>query len=206
MGDALAFMRWELSSLVESFPVGLHLVGDNAYSNSNTLLTPFTRPQTASQSNATRLYRDSFNFHLSQLRIRVEMAFGLLVNKWRVFKAPLRVGVKSIKKVVHVACMLHNFCITERLCESHNKDVDDDADMAATLESKPVPDITDLTVGANDASAYRAMYASTQVYPEPTSESELLRNGYVDKLRQMKRLRPAYNIRRAERERTSELL
>ncbi|KAF4150744.1 hypothetical protein GN958_ATG00065 [Phytophthora infestans] len=136
----------------------------------------------------------------------MEMAFGLLVNKWRVFKAPPRVGVKSIKKVVHVACMLHNFCITESLWESHNEDVDDDAEMAATLASKPVPDIIDLTVEANDASAYRRMYASTQVYPEPTSESELLRNAYVDKLRQMKRLRPTYNIRRAERERSSELL
>ncbi|OWZ06817.1 hypothetical protein PHMEG_00020882 [Phytophthora megakarya] len=78
MGDALAFTRWELSSIVESFPVGLYLVGANAYSNGNALLTPFTRPQTASHSKTSILYRDSFNFHLIQLRIRVEMAFWLL--------------------------------------------------------------------------------------------------------------------------------
>jgi hypothetical protein len=29
-----------------------------------------------------------FNFHLSQLRIKIEQLFGLLVNKWRVFKKP----------------------------------------------------------------------------------------------------------------------
>jgi hypothetical protein len=44
MGDALAFLRWKLSRVAESFPVGLFLAGDNAYSNSNKLLTPFTRP------------------------------------------------------------------------------------------------------------------------------------------------------------------
>ncbi|OWZ11292.1 hypothetical protein PHMEG_00015709, partial [Phytophthora megakarya] len=53
MGDALAFTQWGLSSVVESFPVGLYLVGDNAYLNGNALLTPFTRPQTASHSTTT---------------------------------------------------------------------------------------------------------------------------------------------------------
>ncbi|OWZ09278.1 hypothetical protein PHMEG_00018044, partial [Phytophthora megakarya] len=149
MGDALAFTRWELSSVVESFLVGLYLVGDNAYSNGNTLLTPFTRPQRQVIKN------NSFNFHLNQLRIRVEMVFGLLVNKWRIFKAPLRVGVKSVKNVVHVACILHKFCIDERLKESLCEDVDDDENMAATLASEPVPDSTDLTIGVNDTSTYR---------------------------------------------------
>ncbi|KAE9161337.1 hypothetical protein PF002_g32397, partial [Phytophthora fragariae] len=36
-----------------------------------------------------RTDRDNYNFHVSQLRIRIEMAFGLLVNKWRIFKQPL---------------------------------------------------------------------------------------------------------------------
>ncbi|GMF59728.1 unnamed protein product [Phytophthora fragariaefolia] len=94
----------------------------------------------------------------------------------------IRVGVKSIRKVVHVAWILHNFCINERLVEEHGGDIDDDEDMTATLAVKPVPDSSDLTVGASDTSVYRTMYASTQVYPEPTSESELLRNAYVDKL------------------------
>ncbi|KAE9006215.1 hypothetical protein PF002_g12226 [Phytophthora fragariae] len=131
------------------------------------------------------------------------MAFGLLVNKWRIFKAPLRVGVKSVRKVVHVACILHNFCINERLAEEHGGDVDDDDDLAATLAAKSVPDSSDLTVGVNDTFVYRPMYASTQVYPEQTSESELLRNAYVDKLRDLKRLRPAHNIQRAAKERNA---
>ncbi|OWZ06945.1 hypothetical protein PHMEG_00020725 [Phytophthora megakarya] len=123
------------------------------------LVTTPTRTQRAAHTvyqttNGKSYKNNSFNFHLSQLRIRVEMAFGLLVNKWRIFKAPPRVGVKSVKNVVHVACILHNFCIDERLRESHCEDVDDDEDMAAILASKPVPDSTDLTVGVNDTSAY----------------------------------------------------
>ncbi|GMF47017.1 unnamed protein product [Phytophthora fragariaefolia] len=88
-----------------------------------------------------------------------------------------------------------------RLVEEHGGDIDDDEDMPATLAVKPVPDSSDLMVGASDTSVYRPMYASTQVYPEPTSGSELLRNAYVDKLRNLKRLRPAHNIQRAAKDR-----
>ncbi|KAE8876347.1 hypothetical protein PF003_g39516 [Phytophthora fragariae] len=87
--------------------------------------------------------------------------------------------------------------------EEHGGDVDDDDDLAATLAAKSVPDSSDLTVGVNDTFVYRPMYASTQVYPEQTSESELLRNAYVDKLRDLKRLRPAHNIQRAAKERNA---
>lgn len=87
--------------MAKDLPAGLNLVGDNAYSNSNMLLTPFTKSQTTTSS------RDSFNFLLNQLRIRVEIAFGLLVNKWRVFKSPLMARVKNATKVVRVACILH---------------------------------------------------------------------------------------------------
>lgn len=129
------------------------------------------------------------------------MAFGLLINKWRIFKAPLRFGVKSVRKAENVAYILHNVCINERLVEEEDGDVDDDEDMAEMLAAKPVPDSSDLTVEVNDTSIYRPMYASTQVYPEQTSESELLRNAYVDKLRDLKRIRPAHNIERAPKER-----
>ncbi|GMF42254.1 unnamed protein product [Phytophthora fragariaefolia] len=162
MGDALAFTRWELSSIVDDFPVGLFLAGDNASKNTNKLLTPFTRPQTASHSKSTSRYRDSFNFHLSQLRIQG------------------RDGVWAAE---------------------HGGDIDDDEDMTATLAVKPVPGSSDLTVGASDTSVYRRMYASTQVYPEPTSESDLLCNAYVDKLRNLKCLRSAHNNQRAAKER-----
>ncbi|KAE9107305.1 hypothetical protein PF005_g13755 [Phytophthora fragariae] len=93
----------------------------------------------------------------------------------------------AVKLVVAVTCLLL---------------VAEDDGRERCLE-RSVPDSSDLTVGVNDTFVYRPMYASTQVYPEQTSESELLRNAYVDKLRDLKRLRPAHNIQRAAKERNA---
>lgn len=80
MGNAVAYLKWGVSGVAKSFASGFYVVGGNAYCNNNTLLTSFTKSRTTTKSN------DSFNFHLSQIRIRVEMAFGLLVNKWRILR------------------------------------------------------------------------------------------------------------------------
>lgn len=53
-------------------------VGDNAYVLCDELLIPF------SGNNLTESQR-TFNFFLSQQRIRIEMAFGRLSTKWRIF-------------------------------------------------------------------------------------------------------------------------
>ncbi|OWZ05211.1 hypothetical protein PHMEG_00022738 [Phytophthora megakarya] len=66
MGDSLAYEKWNLSGIAEELPLGLYLVGNNAYSNGNKLLTPFTKPKTKTP------VHDSFNFNLSQLRIQIE--------------------------------------------------------------------------------------------------------------------------------------
>ena len=50
-----------------------------------------------------------------QLRIRIEMAFGMLVTKWGVLQKPLKIPLRKIPKVFLACCMLHNFCINERL-------------------------------------------------------------------------------------------
>ena len=59
--------------------------------------------------------RDSFNFYLSQLRIKVEQAFGFLVSKWLILRAP-RNGPSSRHPKLILCCMiLHNFIISEWL-------------------------------------------------------------------------------------------
>ena len=59
---------------------GRFLVGDAAYKLTEHLLTPFTGSQRLDQG------KDAFNFYLSQVRIRIEMAFGQLTNKFRILK------------------------------------------------------------------------------------------------------------------------
>ncbi len=58
--------------------------------------------------------KDVFNFYLSQLRIKIEQAFGMMVNKWRVFKKTSELKLSFIPSVVECAMRLHNFCIDRR--------------------------------------------------------------------------------------------
>ncbi len=86
-GDSKAFFSSAVYDLVEQLPDGFYVVADNAYTLSCKLLIPYSGKEKQSTS------KDVFNFYLSQLRIRVEQAFGLLVNMWRVFKKPLEVAL-----------------------------------------------------------------------------------------------------------------
>ena len=107
--DGIAYLNWSRRGHLERLPLGYYGVGDNAYLNNTCLLTPYTRNQVQDSS------YDAYNFYVSQLRIRIEMAFGLLVNKFQIFKRPLHVHLKNVPRVVLCCLLLHNFCIDERL-------------------------------------------------------------------------------------------
>ena len=83
------------------------MVGDNAYTPSEHVLVPF------SGADKTDPLKDTYNFHLSQVRIRIEMAFGRLVSKWRILKTPLCVKVRNATRIIYCCTRLHNFCINE---------------------------------------------------------------------------------------------
>ena len=87
-GDALAYQRWKLSSALEAIDGPYFVAGDNAYVQAKHLMTPFNKLELQLNPQA----RDIYNFHLSQLRIDVEMVFGLLVNKWGILKRNLQVS------------------------------------------------------------------------------------------------------------------
>jgi DDE superfamily endonuclease len=56
--------------------------------------------------------KDAYNFYLSQLRIRIEMTFGMLTTKWRIFRRPLQVSVANAGGKIFLAfARLHNFII-----------------------------------------------------------------------------------------------
>ena len=108
--DCLAF---EGSGIYEDLEAGLlHdnlvLFGDNAYLNSHYMVTPF--PNVSSGS------KDDFNFFHSQLRIRVECAFGMMVFRWGILRSaiPLNITISKTIALVHALAKLHNFCINEQ--------------------------------------------------------------------------------------------
>ena len=103
--DSKSFYASRVYNLVQELPDGYFAVGDNAYTLSSTLLIPYSGKD---KQNASK---DAFNFFLSQLRIRIEQAFGLLVSKWRIFKKPLEVQFWRTTLIIEATFRLHNFCI-----------------------------------------------------------------------------------------------
>jgi len=110
--DIVALRKTSLSRLIEALPLGKYVLGDNAYVCTEHLLTPFPGDQRRQPQN------DTYNYHLSQLRIRIEMTFGRFMNQWRLFKRPLQVNLKNAGKVYMCAARLFNFCANERLIGS----------------------------------------------------------------------------------------
>ena len=104
-GDQVAFERTPLLDYVRNLPRGYYMIGDAAYSVGESLLTPFTGGH---RNDPTK---DAYNFFLSQLRIRIEMAFGLLTNKWRILNAPLQTSLARSSDILMACARLHNFCI-----------------------------------------------------------------------------------------------
>ena len=69
---------------------------------------------------------DNFNYYASQCRIRIEMAFGLMYNRWGILWRPLRVKMENLKYVMMAIALLHNYTINERLLFEleNNEDAD----------------------------------------------------------------------------------
>ena len=65
------------------------------------------------------------NFYLSQLRIRIEMAFGHLTTKWRIFRRDFEYSTDKNSQIVRVGMKLHNYVINVNclnLQEFNNED------------------------------------------------------------------------------------
>jgi hypothetical protein len=107
--DYKAYQKSSILHWIENLPPMYFVAGDNAYVCTEHLLTPFCG------SNRSIPENDAYNFYLSQLRIRVEMAFGLLKTKWRILRTALEVPLAEAPVIFQVCCLLHNYCINERL-------------------------------------------------------------------------------------------
>jgi DDE superfamily endonuclease len=160
-----AFRKTHLRPMIDNLPLGYYVIGDNAYVCSEHSVTPFPGTQKADPK------KDAYNFFLSQLLIRIKMAFGRLVNKWRIFKKPLQTRLKDTGRLFLCATRLHNFCINES----------DDAETYTTaLES------------GNDEGFLPSDVQATTI--EGTS---MIRDILVEKIASKGLSRPVYNLQRS---------
>ena len=109
--DYLAFVTSPLRYKLETpgfLAPGLVLFGDNAYVSNEYMVTPYRNVKSGP--------KDAFNFFQSQLRIRIECAFGVLVYRWGILRKPMPNGISLNKttSLVFCLCKLHNFCIDNK--------------------------------------------------------------------------------------------
>ncbi|KAE9163401.1 hypothetical protein PF004_g30152 [Phytophthora fragariae] len=144
VGDSIAFKKWTLSDEIMELPPGFYCIGDNAYPLSDSLLVPYNKLELKSKKHS------DFNFYLSQLRIRIEMSFGLPVNKWQIFKKPLVVDFTNVSRVIKTCMKLHNFCIDERV--QYKNAIMSHAEVSAAYHNLPESSYrpTDNTTGDTD--------------------------------------------------------
>ncbi len=192
--DIAAYRRTAMKGFVDNLPIGCYVVGDAAYICSEHLLTPFAGTQTVDK------WKDSYNFHLSQCRITIECAFGILVAKWRIFKAPLTCRLQTRSEAIMCATRLHNFILRH---EKPALFVADAFDTADTDDNGPIEDhqnnskedcdknnFTD-----KDVDCTNVYLRSDQLVIDIPGNSVIC-TFLVDDLKRKGTLQPTYNIKR----------
>lgn len=92
--DSRAFANGSLAHAIASgrIPAPYYFLGDAAYKGSASIVTPYTGNSNDDES--------VFSFYHSSPRMKIEVSFGMLVNKWGVLQGPI-----SSAPVVIKACM-----------------------------------------------------------------------------------------------------
>ena len=173
-----------LRSVVEDLPTGMYCVADAAYTLHENLLIPFTGAEHLDGAH------DSFNFYLSQLRIRVEMAFGCLTNKFRILKGCVLGSLDRVTSIVMACARLHNYIIA---MDGPNDTFDEVVEGGEDAEFSIVP---------HPDAPLRMSYLP--VVPNDEWEKfdgiSYTRLAIVDYLRENGIMRPLYNLERKQME------
>jgi hypothetical protein len=90
--DSVAIKKTSLPAWLDSLPPGYFIATDCAYSITEHSIGPYSGLQQFLEK------CDNFNFFLTQLPVRIEMAFGLMVMKWWIFHTPITVKLVNFKK------------------------------------------------------------------------------------------------------------
>ena len=114
------------------------LVGDSAYPLSVWLMKPFKQTRTLSE----RQLR--FNHALSQARVVIEQAYGILKGRWRCLYKAMEEKTNRVAITILACCVLHNICID--VGDPSPIDIlgDDDNDMDQSLNGDVSPIASDV--------------------------------------------------------------
>ncbi len=175
-------------------------MGDYAYPLSTRILIPFSGAEYNDEANQT------YNFYLSQMRIHIEMSFGLLTSKWRILQKTMNYSNEKNSQIIRVCVKLHNFCIRLR------KPDDDFGIDQFVGDSPPVSDLRCYGIDfirRDDSGSIAFDYLTTCPDDDPVSvmlvldpdfsslsPTSTLRDNIVASIRGRAVFRPKANIRR----------
>jgi len=112
--DAVAFSHTDLYYQLETAGIAgnYHFIADAAYGGMVGIATPFT------WSGNMKEEQSAFNYQLSSIRIEVECAFGMLLQRWGILWKGLRTPLRASTKVIGACMRLHNLAIDFRDTEA----------------------------------------------------------------------------------------
>lgn len=84
-------------------PFPFIIVGDEGFTLTDSVLIPYPKEQLRNRHD-----RSIFNYRLSRARRCSENAFGVMSNRFQIFRAPLRYDPDSAKDIVNAVLCLHN--------------------------------------------------------------------------------------------------
>ena len=208
--DSMAIHLAEgLLDVINNLPDGMYVVADAVYVLSEHLLIPFTGCM------ADNPDRDAYNFYLSQLRIRIEMAFGRMVRNFGILRRTLETNVRNTTSILLACATLHNFIIdedvipflsdnTEDTTSASNDESDEDE-----IERNPmqIENRRSVRVPAGMNVPEGMEYRPTMpegVELEQVEGFSNLRMQIIDEIKTNMIRRPHYNIQRNQRRRERE--
>ncbi len=81
------------------------IVCDEAFPLKADIMCPYAGRRSGMLSNEERI----FNYRLSRARMKVENAFGILAQQWRVLHREIDLQVDFLTDMVLATCVLHNY-------------------------------------------------------------------------------------------------
>ena len=74
-----------------------------------TMMVPYPGKDLHLGMNEGDIFKDSFNFCQSQLRINIECTFGIFIQCWGIFWVKSKLSIEHFMKIVHCYCRLHHY-------------------------------------------------------------------------------------------------
>lgn len=86
-----------------------YFIGDEAFGLKSYIQKPYPGRSQGNLPVAKRV----FNYRLSRARRVVENSFGILANKWRIFRKPIEAKLATVDLIIRAATCLHNYVLIE---------------------------------------------------------------------------------------------